>query len=52
MVSFAVQKLVRLMRSHGFIFAFMSLALGDLEWIVYIFLMELVSEGDVDDGGI
>uniref|UniRef100_A0A8D0ZUK7 Uncharacterized protein n=2 Tax=Sus scrofa TaxID=9823 RepID=A0A8D0ZUK7_PIG len=29
LVSFAVQKLVSLMRSHGFIFAFISVALGD-----------------------
>uniref|UniRef100_A0A5G2RBB0 Uncharacterized protein n=1 Tax=Sus scrofa TaxID=9823 RepID=A0A5G2RBB0_PIG len=29
MVSFAVQKLVSLMRSHGFIFALISIALGD-----------------------
>uniref|UniRef100_A0A8D2C501 Uncharacterized protein n=1 Tax=Sus scrofa TaxID=9823 RepID=A0A8D2C501_PIG len=28
-VSFAVQKLFRLMRSHGFIFALISIALGD-----------------------
>ena len=28
-VSFAVQKLVSLMRSHGFIFALVSIALGD-----------------------
>uniref|UniRef100_A0A8D1CV48 Uncharacterized protein n=1 Tax=Sus scrofa TaxID=9823 RepID=A0A8D1CV48_PIG len=29
LVSFAVQKLVNLMRSHWFIFAFLSVALGD-----------------------
>ena len=29
MVSFAVQKLVSLVRSHLFIFAFISIALGD-----------------------
>ena len=29
LVSFAVQKLVSLMRSHWFIFAFISVALGD-----------------------
>uniref|UniRef100_A0A8D2BH53 Uncharacterized protein n=1 Tax=Sus scrofa TaxID=9823 RepID=A0A8D2BH53_PIG len=29
LVSFAVQKLVSLMRSHGFIFALISIALGD-----------------------
>ena len=29
MVSFAVQKLVSLIRSHLFIFAFISIALGD-----------------------
>ena len=29
MVSFAVQKLLRLIRSHWFIFVFMSIALGD-----------------------
>ena len=30
MVSFAVQKLVSLIRSHLFIFVFISIALGDL----------------------
>ena len=29
MVSFAVQRLIRLIRSHLFIFAFISFALGD-----------------------
>ena len=41
LVSFAVQKLFRLMRSHGFIFALISIALGD--WPEKIFMM-LMSE--------
>ena len=34
MVSFAVQKLVSLIRSHWFIFALISVALGDCNFLV------------------
>ena len=30
MVSFAVQKLINLIRSHWFVFVFISIALGDM----------------------
>ena len=39
MVSFAVQKLVTLIRSHWFIFAFISVTLGDLPEKIFVRLM-------------
>ena len=39
LVSFAVQNLVSLMRSHGFIFAFISVALGDWPEKTFVRLM-------------
>ena len=39
LVSFAVQKLFSLMRSHGFIFALISIALGDCPEQILIMLM-------------
>ena len=39
LVSFAVQKLFSLMRSHGFIFALISIALGDWPGKVFMMLM-------------
>ena len=39
MVSFAVQKLVSLMRSHLFIFVFISIALGDWPKKTFVWLM-------------
>ena len=39
MVSFAVQRLVSLIRSHWFIFAFISVALGDLPKKTFVRLM-------------
>uniref|UniRef100_A0A8D1FGY7 Uncharacterized protein n=1 Tax=Sus scrofa TaxID=9823 RepID=A0A8D1FGY7_PIG len=39
MVSFAVQKLVSLIRSHWFIFAFISVALGDRRKKTFVWLM-------------
>ena len=39
MVSFAMQKLVSLMRSHWFIFAFISVALGVISVILILSLL-------------
>ena len=39
MISFAVQKLVSLIRSHWFIFAFISIALGDGPKKIFVKLM-------------
>ena len=49
LVSFAVQKLFSLMRSHGFIFALTSIALGD--WPEKIFMM-LMSESVLPMGSV
>ena len=40
MVSFAVQKLVSLIRSHWFIFAFISVSLGDRPKKTFVFFRE------------
>ena len=39
LVSFSVQKLFSLMRSHGFIFALISIALGDCPEKIFMMLM-------------
>uniref|UniRef100_A0A8D0QAD6 Uncharacterized protein n=1 Tax=Sus scrofa TaxID=9823 RepID=A0A8D0QAD6_PIG len=39
LVSFAVQKLFSLIRSHGFIFALVSIALGDCPEKIFMMLM-------------
>ena len=39
-VSFAVQKLLNLIRSHFFTFVFISVALGGRSWRIFIYVMK------------